>query len=207
MNEITPQSALQEPGRLALPEPILWLLEEGRHIRDGTAFFSELCNRLVASGLPISRANLSVRVLHPQLIAINLVWKRGGTVERFDRERGLEQTDSYRLSPFRIIFEGASGVRRRLDIPDPQLDFPILEELRAAGATDYVVMALPALDGRPGAISWASDRPGGFSVNDLSLLYDMLPVLSLVVENHKLRRLGETLLDRKSTRLNSSHRL
>ncbi|MFI4988364.1 MAG: adenylate/guanylate cyclase domain-containing protein [Alphaproteobacteria bacterium] len=180
---------------MSLPEPIEWLLTEGRRIPDGRVFFGALCERLVAAGLPLWRASMSVRVLHPQLTAVNYLWLRGEPVERITREHGVEHSDSYLLSPIRVIYEGASGLRRRLDIADPNLDFPILEELRAAGATDYVVMALPDMEDRPAAVSWASDRPGGFSVEDLTLLYDMLPILSLVVEVYKVRRIGASLLN------------
>ncbi len=182
-------------GRLALPEPIQWLLGEGRRIDDGGVFFGELCQRLVAAGLPLKRANLSVRVLHPQLNAVYYRWWRGGEVERLESEHGSEQSDAFLSSPIRVIYEGAAGLRRRLDRPDPHLDFPILAELKAAGATDYVAMALPDSADRPAAVSWTSDRAGGFATDDLTLLNDMLPILSLVVEVYKLRRIGASLLD------------
>ncbi len=196
MSEVAPRPAVDAVlRRLSLPEPIEWLLLEGRRIPDGRVFFGALCERLVAAGLPLWRANLSVRVLHPQLSAVNYVWLRGAPVERIDRERGAERSDGYLASPIRVIYEGASALRRRLDVAEPQLDFPILGELRAAGATDYVAMALPDMEDRPAAITWASDRPGGFPVEHLTLLYDILPILSLVVEVYKVRRLGATLLD------------
>ncbi|HKO09011.1 MAG TPA: adenylate/guanylate cyclase domain-containing protein [Alphaproteobacteria bacterium] len=196
MNDLaTEPSAPGMLGRLALPEPIQWLLGEGRRIDDGGVFFGELCQRLVAAGLPLWRANLSVRVLHPQLNAVYYRWWRGGEVERLESEHGSEHSDAYLSSPIRVIYEGAAGLRRRLDRPDPHLDFPILAELKAAGATDYVAMALPDSADRPAAVSWTSDRAGGFATDDLTLLNDMLPILSLVVEVHKLRRIGASLLD------------
>jgi len=39
------------------------------------------------------------------------------------------ETDAYQNSPFAAIMAGSPGMRRRLDIPDPQLDYPILPEL------------------------------------------------------------------------------
>lgn len=176
------------------PEPIAWLLGEGRQIPDGTEFFRSLCERMVAQGLSLSRANLAVRVLHPQLAAINVIWRRGGHVERIGRDFSVTQSDAYLASPIRVIYEGAAGLRRRLDIPDPQLDFPILEDLRAEGATDYVAMAVPDMEGQTAAVSWTSDRPGGFTTEELTRLYDMLPVLSLVIEVHKIRVISRNLM-------------
>ncbi len=188
-------SAAEFAMSLSLPEPIPWLLTEGRRITDGATFFARLCERLLAAGLPLCRATVGVRVLHPQLIAVGLVWRRGAEVERIDRAHGVEQTSAYLDSPVRVLYEGAAGLRRRLDLPNPQLDFPILEELRAEGVTDYVAMAMPDMEGRPAAVTWASDRPGGFTTADLTLLWEILPILSLVVEVHKVRRLAGNLLD------------
>jgi len=186
--------AYARPMGLSLPEPILWMLTQGRDIQDGVEFFKGLCDQLVGAGLPLWRANFSARVLHPQLAAINLIWRRGSEVERIEREHGVTRTDAYLSSPIRVIYEGAAGLRRRLDIPNPQLDFPILEELRAAGATDYVAMAIPDSEGQAAAITWASDRAGGFSVSEFTLLHDILPVLALCIERFKARAIARNLM-------------
>ena len=186
--------AFSRPPSLVLPKPVEWMLTDGRGIRDGKEFFSNLCDRLVESGVPLWRANLSARVLHPQLSAINLIWRRGAEVERILREYAMSQSDAYLNSPIRVIYEGAAGLRRRLDVPDPHLDFPILGELRAAGATDYVAMAVPDWQGQSAALTWASDRPGGFSVADLTLLNDILPLFGLFVERYKADNIANNVL-------------
>jgi len=183
------------PTSLSLPEPIPWLLTEGRRITDGATFFARLCERLLAAGLPLCRATVGVRVLHPQLFAVNFVWRRGAEIERIDRVHGTEMTSTYLDSPIRVLYEGAAALRRRLEGPDAQLDFPILKELRAEGATDYVAMAMPDMEGQPASVTWASDRPGGFSTADLTLLWDILPILSLNIELRKVRRLAGNVLD------------
>jgi adenylate cyclase len=182
------------PPSLVLPKPVAWMLTDGRGIKDGTEFFAGLCDQLVESGLPLWRANLSARVLHPQLSAINLIWRRGAEIERIEREYTAIQSDAYLNSPIRVIYEGAAGLRRRLDIPNPHLDFPILGELRAAGATDYVAMAVPDWQGQSAALSWASDRPGGFSVSDLTMLNDILPLLGLFIERYKAHNIANNVL-------------
>ncbi|HVH84042.1 MAG TPA: adenylate/guanylate cyclase domain-containing protein [Steroidobacteraceae bacterium] len=180
---------------LSLPEPIPWLLTEARRIADGETFLARLCERLLAVGLPLYRATIGVRVLHPQLIGVNLLWRRGSEVERIERTHGTELTSTYLESPIRVLYEGAAALRRRLEGPDAQLDFPILKELRAEGVTDYVAMAMPDMEGQPASVTWASDRPGGFSTADLTLLWDILPILSLSIEVRKVRRLAGNLLD------------
>ena len=39
--------------------------------------------------------------------------------------------------PVRRVWEGRETLRRRLDLPDDELDFDVLFELRERGGTDY----------------------------------------------------------------------
>jgi adenylate cyclase len=103
-----------------------------------------------------------------------------------------------------VLHQGAAAVRRRLDIPAPQLDFPIQRDLADEGATDYVAMPLRFSSGDMGYISWVSDRPGGFNTSDLALLYDLLPLIALRLEleasYHVSKSLMETYLGRDAAR-------
>jgi adenylate cyclase len=83
--------------------------------------------------------------------------------------------------------------RWRLD--DRQaLSFPVLEEHRSAGYTDYAIAPLVFSDGRVNAISWATDHAGGFSDADLRLFEEILPTYSTIVEVKSLRRFGTNVL-------------
>ena len=86
-------------------------------------------------------------------------------------------------------------MRRRLDIPEAALDFPILEELGAMGATDYVALPLVFADGRINAMTLACDRPGGFRTAELEMVAETQPVLARLLEVHALRRTARTVLD------------
>src|SRR5204863_345894 len=98
-------------------------------------------------------------------------------------------------SPIKAIYDGAGGFRRRLDVPNPQLDFPILHDLVAQGATDYVVMPFVFSSGQVNAFSLSTKRPGGFSVADLGAIYEVLPLLSRIFEVHAMRLNAVNLLD------------
>jgi len=51
------------------------------------------------------------------------------------------------------IINGEGGVRRRLDVDEPQLDYPIMGELLDQGATDYVALPLRFSDNQINIIS------------------------------------------------------
>ena len=63
--------------------------------------------------------------------------------------------------------DDARAERPRLD--EPQLDLPVLAELRAAGATDYLIVPLKLLL-RTAGVSFATRRTGGFTDGDIAAL-------------------------------------
>src|SRR6185295_10391406 len=103
-------------------------------------------------------------------------WEQNAGLEITDRQYTPKRSDMYLDSPIRVIQEGgADGLRRRLDGPSAQLDFPIVRELKERGATDYVGVALEFSDGTRHFASWTTDRAGGFNQNELNLLDALLP--------------------------------
>jgi adenylate cyclase len=177
--------------------PILdWLIGEARRLPNGRSLLRALCERLVEAGLPLARASFNVRTLHPQLFGIGYYWQRGSEEVRvFRAEHGIQQTELYRRSPMRALFEGADAVRQRLDLPDVTFRFPLFYELRDEGLTDYVALPITFTDGKVHGTTWASDRRGGFATDDLAQIYDLLPLFSLLLEIHLNRRIAITLLD------------
>jgi adenylate cyclase len=146
--------------------------------------------------VPLSRLNVAIRTLHPQLLGVSYLWsRRSGKVERRTIAYEMLSDPRYLNSPFAPIFEGAGGIRRRLDIPRPVLDFEILEELHAEGATDYVAMPMVFSSGQINALTMASDRRGGFTTGDLGHIYEVLALLGRVYEVHAMRYTAVTLLD------------
>src|SRR5687767_2180122 len=117
-----------------------WILEEGRLIPSTAEFLEGLGDALNRAGIPLLRAPLHVRTLHPQLLATMWVWRRGERGSQIDREHGIEITAAYLQSPIRVVYEGAGAVRRRLEGPEEEFDFPVLREIKALGATDYLVL-------------------------------------------------------------------
>ncbi|WGF86484.1 adenylate/guanylate cyclase domain-containing protein [Marinivivus vitaminiproducens] len=156
-----------------------------------------LCDRLVAEGLPLARTTLHARTLHPLIVGQRFLWQRG--VEEIDvlnAEFALLESQSWVLSPIRMLLEeGAAAVRQRLDVPEVPLTLPLYEELRAEGLTDYV--ALPLTNSKTSAVSmtFATDRPGGFTTEELIELYDLLPALAPILEVHSVRRLAVNVLN------------
>ena len=99
-------------------------------------------------------------------------------------------------SPFApIIRGGADGVRRRIEDPACPLDFPVVRDLHAEGATDYVAMPFRFSDGQVNVMSMTSFARGGFGAGHLGEIFEVLPVLGRMFEVHAQRRTATALLE------------
>jgi len=170
-----------------------WILREGPHISD-VEMFDELCWRLVGDGLPLFRATLHMGTLHPQIRGVGARWLRElKVIEEYRILQGNEATDEYLRSPIRATIERGTPFRRRLTEDTPE--YPLLSKLRNFGVTDYFALALNRSFRRFPVVTWATDRPSGFSDAEISALEEINPALAAIVEPRAIRRITENLLD------------
>ena len=165
-------------GRSPLVDAVAeWLMEQALGDGEIRSIFAGCCRRLVAAGLPLSRAFLTYRTLHPLYASVFLIWQRGADEVRV-REMFHEQaytSEQWCQSPMHHMEQsGIPYLRRRLSGVEAVIDFDILNEVRAEGATDYLGFLVPFSDNampEPGQDcilgSWCSDRESGFSGRDI----------------------------------------
>ncbi|HEX7200896.1 MAG TPA: adenylate/guanylate cyclase domain-containing protein, partial [Dongiaceae bacterium] len=94
----------------------------------------------------------------------------------------------------RVILFGET-LRRRLEVPDDELNFPILRELKAEGATGFLALPITSAHGTYNyMISYATDRPGGFTDGNVADLTHISRLLPLVIDMHSHRSIARNLL-------------
>ena len=171
-----------------------WLLREGPHIQSIVEMFDELCWRLVGDGLPLWRATLHMGTLHPQIRSLGARWLRAfNIIEEYRILIGSEATEEYLRSPIRTATERGTPFRRSLNEDTPE--YPLLTKLRGFGVTDYFALALNRTFRRFPVVSWATDRPSGFSDEDIAAFEEINPALAAIVDTRAVRRMTENLLD------------
>ena len=153
-----------------------WLMSSALGRAGVDSIFEGCCQRLHAAGVPLVRALTAFRTLHPLFASVNLVWRlnQGVDLNPILHERAFS-TEEWLRSPMRHLQRHRIPfLRRRLDGPHAVVDFPVLEELRDAGITDYLCYLTPfSAEAEPGPDargimgSWATDRRSGFSDDDL----------------------------------------
>jgi adenylate cyclase len=188
----------EKPQRIvaATANPLLdWVTRDAWKAPTPQDLIQKLARRLVMADFPLWRLRLLVRTLHPQLFATGFSWQSDTEqVEIMQPSHAVIQSRAYLDSPFAPILRGEGGVRRRLEGTDPRLDYPILQDLHADGATDYVAMPLKFSDGQINIITLVSREAGGFSTGELGQLYEILPMLSRLFEVFALRDNAVSLL-------------
>ena len=174
--------------------PTRWLLMQGPRARSHLELLVELCQWLCLRGFPLSQVNQYTPTLHPLMQGVECVWHRSGTPPeeiRLHWRKG-EDLRSWQASPLRRVMLEMDEIR--VDLRDGGEE-PMLARLRAAGATEQLVMAIPLADGRRNAISWTTDRAGGFSARERNDLRNLIGPLGLVLDLLEWRRTARTLLD------------
>jgi adenylate cyclase len=172
-----------------------WLIGGARSAASPPQVIAETCERLVRAGLPLWRVGIFVRTLHPDIFGRNFIWKPGAEVELGTVDFSIQDTPGFHTSPLSIVFRQGVEVRGRTDDPAAAARFPIVEEMRAEGVTDYIALPLLFTDGSVNASSWTTKQPGGFTDEQLNALRSVLSAMAVYTEIITLRRTATTLLD------------
>ena len=170
-----------------------WFVTEAYRIADTGQLIAAAGEQLVAAGIPLFRLAYFQLTLHPEFAGKAYVWRRGRGVEVGEAAHGLLQGPQYLDNPLPPVFEQRRTVRVRVENVEPQA--PVLRELKAEGATDYVALPLLFTTGHVDALSVVSDRPGGFSAVDLDRMFQLQFAFTRIVETHSLRDTAVNLLD------------
>jgi adenylate cyclase len=170
-----------------------WLVLDAFRITDTAQLVASMGEQLVSAGIPLYRLAYFLFTLHPEFVGKAYAWRRGRGVDVAQAAHGLQRQRQYLDNPLPLVFEQKKTIRIRLEQIEPHA--PILRELKAEGATDYVALPLIFSTGHVDALSVVSDRPGGFSRHDLDRMYQLQFAFSRIVEIHRLRDIAVYLLD------------
>jgi adenylate cyclase len=151
-----------------------WLMTQALKDADLEAVVRGCCERLHGAGVPIARVQFSFSMLHPLYQAVGYTWRRGQglQVDAYRHTPGNVKPDRFLRSPYyHLLKHELDHLRRRLD-NGGTAEFPIFDDFRAEGLTDYLAFtnsfAMGTGQGMLG--SWATDRHGGFSDGEIEAL-------------------------------------
>jgi adenylate cyclase len=156
---------------------------------------AELCERMVACGVPLWRVAVFVTTLHPDVMGRRFLWQAESGVTTSDALHEIKETDDFRQSPFSTVYATREPLRRRVADKDAKIDFDVLRDLRDQGGTDYAAFPLLFTDGSIHVATFATRRPGGFTAAQFSAVESVIHPLARVAEIRALRRTAGNLID------------
>lgn len=184
-----------------------WLIRQGLDGTGQEALLQGYCQQLIARGVPLFRLHVAQRAFHPEFGGMGFDWWRDTGLSRESYAHENSVADSWRNSPlYHLLVSGQTEMRETLAHMDAHGRFPILQELREKGATDYFAMAMAFEKLPPGrpidpqntpegiVISWTSDHGDGFSATHIRLIRDVMPALGLALKSASNRRMAQDLL-------------
>ncbi|SLN73952.1 adenylate/guanylate cyclase domain-containing protein [Ruegeria meonggei] len=186
---------------------INWLVTRGLEGADKNELLDGYCEKLVELGVPLMRFHAAQSALHPVYGGTGFSWYQGqgGDFETF--EYSEEPSEMWKQSPlFAILNDEVEVIHERLVDQNEASRFPLLNDLREIGATDYyatgVTFDVPTHNGPKDAkkavdgvlMSWTSDAPEGFRDGDLSLINTALPHLGLALKSASNARVSKDLM-------------
>ena len=151
-----------------------WLMAQALRDADLEAVVRGSCERLHGAGIPLARVQFSFSVLHPLYRGVGYTWRSGQglRIDAFRHQVGDSPPERFIKSPYyHLLKHGLDHLRRRLDTGGAA-EFPILEELRQDGMTDYLAFASSFVMGKGQGMvgSWATDQRGGFTDGEIEAL-------------------------------------
>src|SRR6266566_8652553 len=91
-----------------------WLTDGARSAPQPQQVLAELCDRLVACGVPLWRVAVFVRTLHPHVMGRRFIWRPGAEVEVSEAPFEVLESTDFRDSPIARVYDTAHAVRRTL---------------------------------------------------------------------------------------------
>ncbi len=178
-----------------------WITQQGLLRSSLETLLEGFCEKLQQVGVSMMRGYIAAQTLHPTISTLACDWRPDEGVRADAYAYRTGHSDAYLKSPIKRIRDlGVDSLRIRLDPGQPS-EFPVCEELRQEGATEYFIQFTSfgrdgTADNRTGVMSsWATAKPEGFSDHEIELLRHVVPRLALAVQARISRDISINLLD------------
>ena len=187
-----------------IPEDISgWIMQQGLRGMPLDEMTLGFCRRIKAAGHSMRRVSVSLRTLHPQYGAHSFVWDASSdTLSKTVHPHREIETPEFLQSPINYLISGhAKSLRCRLDGRPMDVTFPMVEDLRAQGYTDFaatLVAFAEQTDLQPMEgiyFSCATDRDGGFKDGEIPWLLKLLPIFALALKSASVQEVAVNIVE------------
>jgi adenylate cyclase len=182
-----------------------WIVAAGLAGDSEGALLDGFCRRILAAGVKLARAAVIIDTLHPVYEGRAFRWRREDEGEPELIEYGPttdgQAAENWRASVHHQMLEtGASRMRVPI-VPDRPVGYWQVDNFAAEGMTEYLALINRfAHEGTIGEMDcvysyWVTNRPGGFTDDEVNRLEALMPTLALAVKCASLTRIAATLVE------------
>jgi adenylate cyclase len=183
-----------------------WIVRRGLEGMGEPELLRRFCEKCGSAGLPVNRALMFMDTLHPVHEGRIFFWRNdggedAGPVRDYGPSNQGEVAAAWQRSPFfHLLRTGGEELRRRVGFGEPA-DYKIIEEMKDAGHTDYILFVHRfAAEGTIGEMdcfysAWSTKHPDGFSDANIEALRRLAPALGLAAKSATLARIAATVAD------------
>jgi len=193
------------PARTKEEQLFAWLIDAGMQGMSMDQLIAHFCERLMDLGVGLSRANIALSTIHPQVNAFMYTWKQqDGIIVNTHILHSEEPGEGWFASPFFFMLNNKVNFMHRSLEGDTELDFPVLVEFREQGLTDWFSQIFDfgwgfqddfRENGAGLITSWSSSSSGGFSKEEFNILSRAIPLFALAVKGIASFKAAETVLE------------
>ena len=173
-----------------------WLKGPARREVSLSKVLDEYSWRLIAASIGLLRVTVITTTLHPQFLGSSYIWwKDEGETRKVMVMHEVLDIVPYSDNPILQARSEGKTIRRRLDSEDAVLDFSVLAELKARGATEYLLFPVESPFGfETQVMTYLSDAPGGFRQAEIDVLTGFSHDLALIADMRSQRQIAENVL-------------
>src|SRR5215470_5342821 len=176
-------------------EAVRWLIDGASTTILPEKIVQQLCERMIAGGVPLAGAAVFIQTLHPELFGRCFVWRQG--FQPMVLEFPYESRESIALQ--RSVEAGIRPSDRMVSLDpeqeDSSLNLEIFRSLRAPDVKAFVATPIVFSDGEMHLAVWTTRQPGGFTAEQMRGIENIVGPLSRFSEIYALRRRATVLLD------------
>lgn len=168
-----------------------WLIAGAPGAKTSPEVLTGTCERLIAEGVPLARAEAYVRTLHPLVAGRAFEWTAAGC-KAIESLHGESSDLGAASSPIQRVFRTAQAQRNRL-VVGQELNW-YLSDMAGIGMTDVIALPFVFTSGEVHAVAFATTRAGGFTDDDIVAIERAVEPLTRMAEILALRRSATNVL-------------
>src|SRR5262249_50668226 len=174
---------------------VRWLMEGARSAHLPEDVLQQLCERMVAAGVPLAGAAVFIQTLHPGLFGRCFVWRQGFQTIVIEFPYDSPESIALQRSVEVGIRSGDGIVSLDPEREDSCLKLQVFRDLRAPDVKAFVATPIVFSDGEVHVAVWSTRQAGGFTAAQARCIETIVAPLSRLAEVFALRRKAAVLLD------------